>query len=113
MIGSVVSRCIYLAAPALIAFAVLLLMADTAHAHSEPVEVDLHLENTESPAEHSDGWTPGHCHGGPYCTGGLFLSEVIRPDGIARLSRARYYVVQAYYSGQLPVRDPPIPISRL
>lgn len=114
MIGAAASRCIYFAAAVLFALAFSMFVADAAHAHTEPViDVPVHSDDGGSNANAADDWIPGHCHGGPSCTGALFLAEVVRPHGIVRLSRTKYFVVRVHFAGQFPSRDPPIPIVLL
>lgn len=106
--------CIRFASAILVVFIASVLFADAAHAHGEPiVDAQVSVGNADLDTEETTDWVLGHCHGGPSCTGSLFLSDVTRSEAIVRLNRHRYFVVRSHLSGRLPVRDPPVPIALL
>ena len=96
----------------LIALAVSLFVVGAAHAHTQP-ELDVRTHNgaTASDADTDEDWIPGHCHGGPSCTGALYLSPMIRPEGIDRMSRSAFSLVGKRFLDRISTRDPPVPIQ--
>ena len=112
MVGWLSKGFLHAAAAVFLALTVFLLLSTAAHAHSEPVvDVQLRLGDAGSDNEIEEDWTYGHCHGGPSCTGALFLSEAIRPERIIRRSLTKCFVAKQQLAGQLPARDPPVPID--
>lgn len=95
----------------LIAFVAALALAESAHAHGGiDFETKLHPENPSSEEKPVEDWIFGHCHGGPSCSGGLYLSEITRPEGIDFQSRRALMMSEIAFVGRLPTRDPPVPI---
>ena len=108
------SRLMYYVAAMLMATAMSVFLSVPAHAHSElAIEAQASLQHAAADNEAEVDWIQGHCHGGPSCTGAMFLSSSTRPDGVGRQSRSVFAMSELSFVGRLPARDPPVPICFL
>lgn len=104
----------YIIATMVTAIAMSFLLSVPAHAHSElAIEAQESLQHDATDKVAEAERIEGHCHGGPSCTGAMFLSRPTRPDGIGRQSRSAFAMSDFAFVGRLPARDPPVPINLL
>lgn len=97
-----------------IVFATLLFLPEPEHAHSEPTPIEVvEIGSDNANFGVDDDWISGHCHGGPSCTGAMYLSETVRAHVTDGLARNAFDSFSLTLLGATLDRDPPIPIYAL